>query len=317
MQQWAGISKLLYLSKQEIALLCASSLCIFDELSIFFSIYFCFPLRCVMSELILSRMFIISVACFLLLGSDVTGVLYVNTTVGESTVLPCNLMLPATTDLKHLRFYWQDEREQVLYSFNEGKEMPEHVNKLYRDRITAFPQDMTGGNISVKFEYPTLEDNHRVFRVFGAVFDSRGTKRFIIGHSEICQLTLHVAVPYEHISLTVNEETMTAVCTTRRGFPEPLVEWRLQNHSDNTQHLLDPQDVNTTAAPDPQDHLYSLTSTIVIPGGPYQSVACLVHNPTLNVTLIATHVLNKGEAERSRLSLAGALMVAAAAVLIY
>ncbi|XP_031145565.1 T-lymphocyte activation antigen CD80-like [Sander lucioperca] len=262
-------------------------------------------------------MFIISVACFLLLVSDATDVLHVNTTVGEFTVLPCILMLPATTGLKQLRFYWQDDRAYVLYSFNEGKEMPEHVNELYRDRITAFPQDMTGGNISVKLQYPTLEDNHRVFHAFAAVFASRGIKRYIFEHREICQMTLHVAVPYENISLTVNEETMTAVCTIQRGFPKPLVEWRLQSHSDNTQHLLDPQDVNSTAVQDPQDHLYSLTSTIVIPGGPYQSVACLVHNPTLNVTLIATHILNKGEAERSRPSLAGALMVAAAAVLIY
>ncbi|KAA8588442.1 hypothetical protein FQN60_001636 [Etheostoma spectabile] len=247
-------------------------------------------------------MFIISVACFLLLVSDATEVLYVNTTVGESPVLPCILMLPATTDLKLLRFYWQDDRAYVLYSFNKGKEMHEHVHELYRDRIAAFPQDITEGNISVKLENTTLEDNQRVFQAFGAVFDSRGRNRFEFEFRQICQMTLHVAVPYKNISLNVNKETMTAVCTTQRGFPKPLVKWRL-----HSQHLLDLQDVNTTALQDPHDHLYTLTSTIVIPGGPDPSVTCLVHNPTLNVTLIA--MLNNGEAETSRPSLAGALMV--------
>ncbi|XP_034742087.1 CD276 antigen homolog [Etheostoma cragini] len=253
-------------------------------------------------------MFITSVACFLLLVCDATEVLYVNTTAGVSTVLPCIMMLPATTDSKHLRFYWQDDRTYVLYSFNKGKEMHEHVHELYRDRIAAFSQDLTEGNISVKLENPTVEDDQRVFQAFGAVFDSR----FPFELRQICQMTLHVAVPYKNISLTVNEETMTAVCATQRGFPKPLVKWTL-----HSQHLLDPQDVNTTVMQDPQEHLYSLTSTIVIPGGPDPSVTCFVHNPTLNVTLIATRILNNGEAETSCPSLAGALMVAAAAVLIY
>ncbi|XP_045910471.1 CD276 antigen homolog [Micropterus dolomieu] len=252
-------------------------------------------------------MFIVLVAYFLLLVADATVVLDVNTTVGESTVLPCFLKTPTLTDLKNLRFYWQDEGKCVLYSFNEGKEMPEHVNELYRDRITAFQQDMIRGNISVKVKNITLKDNQKVFHVFAAVFDSEGIRRYILEHRKICQITLHVAVPYKNVSLTVNKETMTAVCTTQRGFPEPLVKWRL---SDKSQHLVDLRDVHTTAVQDPKDQLYSFCSTIDIHGG--RSVTCLIHNPTLNVTLIATHVLNKGEAERSLPGWAFGLVVAAA-----
>ncbi|XP_044073806.1 CD276 antigen homolog [Siniperca chuatsi] len=260
-------------------------------------------------------MFIVLVAYFLLLVPDATVVLDVNTTVGESTVLPCILMTTTPTDLKTLRFYWQDERNYVLYSFNEGKEMPEHVNKLYRGRITAFPQDMIRGNISVKVKNLTLEDNQNVFQVFAAIFDTGSTRRYSLEHRKICHITFHVAVPYKSVSLAVNEETMTAVCTTQRGFPEPLVKWRLQHLSDNSQYFLDPRDVNTTAVQDPKDQLYNFSSTIDIPGGRYRSVTCFIHNPTLNVTLITTHILNKGEAERSLPGWAIGLLVATVVLL--
>lgn len=106
-------------------------------------------------------------------------------------------------------------------------------------------------------------------------------------------MTLLLTVAYERINLAVNEDTRTAVCT-HRGFPKPLLTWRLQNLSD-PQHFLDARDVHTTAVQDPQDHLYSLRSTVDISGGPYRSVTCLIHNPTLNVTLNTTHILNKGK----------------------
>ncbi|XP_059199292.1 CD276 antigen homolog [Centropristis striata] len=261
-------------------------------------------------------MFVVSVAYFLLLVSEATVVLDVNTTVGESMTFPCTLTIPATAALKNLRFYWQDKENCVLYSFNEGREMPNHVHKLYRGRVTAFSQEMIRGNVSVKLNNITLQDNQKVFEAFASVFESGGTKRYTVPHGKICQVTLHVAVPYKSVNLAVHEESMTADCTTKRGFPKPLVTWRFQHLYNKSQHLLDPRDVDTTAEQDPEDHLYRLKSTIEISGGPYQSVTCLIHNPTLNVTLIATHVLNNSEAEWSLPGWAGALIAAAAAVLI-
>ncbi|KAL7385309.1 hypothetical protein ABVT39_018976 [Epinephelus coioides] len=256
-------------------------------------------------------MLIVSVAYFLLLGSDATVVRNVNTTVSKSVVLPCILMTPAPVGLNNLRFYWQDEGKYVLYSFNKGEEKPAHVKELYQARVTAFPQEMIRGNISVKLRNITLEDNQKVFQAFAPVSDSRRKPSV----TPICQITLHVAVPYESARLTVNKEKMTAVCTTQRGFPKPWVEWRLHYLSDKSQHLVDQRDINTTAVQDPRDHLYSLRSTIHIPGDQYQSMTCLIYNPTQNETLITTHDLNKGEAEKSLPDWATALIVTVAVVL--
>ncbi|XP_070771389.1 ICOS ligand-like [Enoplosus armatus] len=251
------------------------------------------------------------VAYCLLFVPGATAAVEVNATVGQSVVLPCALVTAAPVDLKKLRFYWQDEGNYVLYSFNEGKERPEHVNELYRGRIAAFPEHMSGGNVSVKVKNVTLGDNQKLFQVFAAVFDSGGTRRYSLKHMEICQIAVHVAVPFKSVRLAVNDATRAAACTAHTGFPKPLVKWRLQHLFNNSLHLLDQGGVHTTTVQDPKDQLYSFSSTINIPGGRYESVTCVVDNPTLNVTVTATHVLNTGEAQRSPPGWAVGLMVAA------
>lgn len=62
--------------------------------------------------------------------------------------------------------------------------MQKGVNRSYLNRITAFPEAMRAGNISVRLHNVTLLDNQRVFRAY-ASNDGR--------MSEICQITLHVA----------------------------------------------------------------------------------------------------------------------------
>lgn len=137
----------------------------------------------------------LSITFLLFLVSDATGIPRVNTTVGKSTILPC-LMNTTITDLRNLRFYWQDENNKVLYSFDQGTEVPKYVDRLYRGRITAFHQDMRRGNVSIKLENTTMEDNNKVFDVFGKVF---GTMEY--GETnQICQLTLHVDGKEEHLT---------------------------------------------------------------------------------------------------------------------
>ncbi|XP_070832421.1 CD276 antigen homolog [Chaetodon trifascialis] len=233
---------------------------------------------------------------FLLLVPAAAVVLDVNATVGQPwVILPCTLMTETPTRLEDLLLYWQDDRQHVLYSYKKGNEMPEHVNRRYRDRITAFPLGMTAGNISVKLKNSALEDEGRVFQAFAALYNSRGARRYSSDLREICQITLHVAVPYSSVSVAVNEEARTAVCTAQRGFPEASLRWRAQDLHNNSQCFIDPKDVKTTTVQNSQDRLYSLNSTINIPGGRYRSVSCLIHNPTLNVTDSDTYVLNKGE----------------------
>lgn len=248
------------------------------------------------SNLQLSGMSAEFVTGFLLLVPAAAVVLDVNATVGQPwVILPCTLMTETPTRLEDLLLYWQDDRERVLYTYNKGNEIPKHVNRYYQDRITAFPLGMTAGNISVKLKNPTLEDEGRVFRAFAAVYDSRGLRRYSFEQSEICPITLHVAVPYNNVSVAVNEEAMTAVCTAQRGFPEASLRWRAQDLHNNSQYFIDARDVETTAVQSSQDRLYSLNSKINIPRGRYRSVSCLIHNPTLNVTDSDTYVLNKGE----------------------
>lgn len=235
------------------------------------------------------------VTSFLLLVPAAAVVLDVNATIGQPwVILPCTLMTETPTRSEDLLFYWQDDREHVLYNYNKGGEKSEHVNRLYVDRITAFPLSMTAGNISVKLKNPTLEDGGRVFQAFAARYGSRGARRYSSKLEEICRITLHVAVPYSSVSVAVNEEAMTAVCTTQRGFPEASLRWRAQDLHNNSQCFIDPKDVKTTAVQNSQDRLYSLNSTINIPRGRYRSVSCLIHNPTLNVTDSNTYVLSKG-----------------------
>lgn len=244
--------------------------------------------------------FLFSTAFSLLSVADAAGMPNaINTTVGESTVLPCRLMISTPLDLQKLRFYWQDGRNFVLYSFNKGEEKPDHVHEYYQDKITAFLQDMIAGNISVKLENPAFEDHQRVFKVYAKVFDDQAAGLNTFEPQLICQITLNVAVPYRNVSLEVNKEATTAVCTARKGFPEAFVKLRVQYLLNNSQHFLDPTDVSTTTEQDLTDRLYSLRTTMQIPKGHYQSMTCFIHNPTSNETLSDTYVLDKGEAVKN------------------
>ncbi|KAK5861505.1 hypothetical protein PBY51_022896 [Eleginops maclovinus] len=140
------------------------------------------------------------------------------------------------------------------------------------------------------------------------IFESRGTMSEG-ENNQICQMTLHVAAPYEDISLAVYDK-VTAVCTAQKGFPESSVSWRLQQLN-KSQHFLASSDVQTTAEQDPKDHLYRLRSTIQIHGGPYLSATCLIHNPTLNATQSHNYTLNHSGAERGPPALTAVLMMAA------
>nr|XP_046260571.1 CD276 antigen homolog isoform X2 [Scatophagus argus] len=249
--------------------------------------------------------------------ADAILVQNVNTSVGQSTLLNCTLMSRTPIGLKNLRFYWQDDRQLVLYSFNEGKEMPEHVDQLYGDRVTAFRQDMTTGNMSVLLKNPTLRDDQRVFKVFAAVFHTGTPRRYIHDHEQICEITLHVGVPYRNVSVALNEEREAAVCTAQGGFPEPLVTWKLQHLASDFQRSVDVKDVHTTAVQNHQDHLYSCRSTMNVTKGQDQAVTCFVHNPTLNETSAVRYTLNNGAAERSFPFWAGGLMNIALLVFVY
>ncbi|XP_078142035.1 CD276 antigen-like isoform X2 [Centroberyx gerrardi] len=236
-----------------------------------------------------------------------------NATVGESALLRCHLNTSAPIDPARLRFHWQEETDlSVLFSFNKGTETTVYEAESYRNRSAAFTQHMISGDISVRLDNVTLGDAGRSFWVFATLFNENETLER--EDKKICLTTVHVAVPYKKPSLTVNKEMMTAVCTTQGGFPEPLVTWSVQNLSDNSNRFLHPTQINTTAVRDAR-HVYSVTSTITIPGGEHLTLFCFIHNPTSNVTLTATTGnLSKGKKQQGLSS--GAVAGIVAAVLI-
>ncbi|XP_039883351.1 CD276 antigen homolog isoform X1 [Simochromis diagramma] len=217
---------------------------------------------------------------------------YVNTTITDSAVLECSIQNKNITDWSNVRFYWQDNRDFVLYSYNEGRKMAEHVNDYYKHRVTAFPQDIIRGNISIIIKNLTLEDNERTFWAFAAVLDGSVMKKYHLEHTQICQVTLQIGVPYQNPRLDVNMKTMTAVCTTQGGFPAPEIQWVLLYTSSH--QSVESRNIQTTTMQNYHDRLYSSRSTLLIPAGPHEAVSCLIHNPTLNTTMRATDTFSKG-----------------------
>ncbi|XP_071383263.1 ICOS ligand-like [Centroberyx affinis] len=216
-----------------------------------------------------------------------------NATVGESAVFRCHLNTSAPIDPARFRFHWQEERTRsVLFAFNKGRETTQYENESYRDRSKAVTQHMTSGDISVRLDNVTLGDDGTSFWAFATWFDENGTHER--EDKKICLTTVHVAVPYQKPSLTVNREMMTAVCTTQGGFPAPCVTWNVQNLSDNSNYFLHSKQINTTAVGDAQHGVF-VNSTINIPGGEHLALSCFIHNPTSNVTLTANHLLSKGK----------------------
>lgn len=124
---------------------------------------------------------------FYILVSEAIFVYNVNSTIMDSALLGCSV--PVKTNLKNLRFYWQDERKAVLYSFNKGKTMFTHVKDPYLNRTTAFTQEMTKGNISVLVKNLTLGDNGRIFEAYAAVFNGSET---VMQTSKVCHANLYV-----------------------------------------------------------------------------------------------------------------------------
>ncbi|XP_030614718.1 T-lymphocyte activation antigen CD80-like [Archocentrus centrarchus] len=254
--------------------------------------------------------FLLGLLFTLLFVSDSKLVHSVNTTIMDSALLLCRTS-EKITDLRNLRFYWQDDRKKVLYSFNKGEEMPGHISDRYLKRVSAFPQDMITGNISVLLNNLTLEDNGRIFEAYTTVFT--GSETTILQTTQVCQINLYVTVPYKDIRLAVHTDTMTSVCTVHGGFPAPEIYWTA--HHNGSESLVDPRDVHTTTAQDPESLLYTSSSTLHIPAGPHQALTCLCHNPTLNATLNTTYTLSKGAAVWSLPGRSAGLTVAAALLL--
>ena len=86
----------------------------------------------------------------------------INVTVDHSILLPCQVKFSTRPiNLKNLYVYWQDNNEKVLFHYDEGKVLSENQNNLYKNRITASENNLAFGNISIKMERLTIQDNSK------------------------------------------------------------------------------------------------------------------------------------------------------------
>lgn len=99
-------------------------------------------------------------------------------------------------------------------------------------------------------------------------------------------------MPYKHLKLAVNTKTMTSVCTLHGVFPAPEIRWTI--HYNHSESLVESKHVHTKTEQDPENYLYTSSSTLHIPADHYRAITCLCHNPTSNTTLNATYTLSKG-----------------------
>lgn len=85
---------------------------------------------------------------------------------------------------------------------------------------------------------------------------------------------------------------MTSVCTLHGVFPAPEIRWTI--HYNHSESLVESKHVHTKTEQDPENYLYTSSSTLHIPADHYRAITCLCHNPTSNTTLNATYTLSKG-----------------------
>ena len=86
----------------------------------------------------------------------------INVTVGHSVLLPCQVNFSTQPiDLKNLSVWWQDNNDKVLFSYDEGKVWSTNQDNLYTNRTTASENNLAFGNISIKMEDLTIQDNSK------------------------------------------------------------------------------------------------------------------------------------------------------------
>ncbi|XP_046903519.1 CD276 antigen homolog isoform X2 [Hypomesus transpacificus] len=208
------------------------------------------------------------------LGLTVGWTHQINVTVDHSILLPCQVKFSTRPiNLKNLYVYWQDNNEKVLFHYDEGKVLSENQNNLYKNRITASENNLAFGNISIKMERLTIQDNSKT--VCAYYKEKIGEQNLV---KCVCKSTIFVSVPFLKPELSVNNTAMLASCTTRGGFPQPELTWNhtFQNTSNN--RIMKRSEAGNTIRTVEQNGTYLVESAVTVTGS--LSVTCRVTNPT-------------------------------------
>ncbi len=93
-----------------------------------------------------------------------------NATVGGSVLISC--VLPVSETKLSLRwFFWQeDNSENISYHWDiDGKTRP--VSDKYKNRCSAFSPEFSSGNISIRLDNVTVEDDQKIFWAWVSLYD--------------------------------------------------------------------------------------------------------------------------------------------------
>ncbi|XP_036965158.1 uncharacterized protein LOC119025577 isoform X3 [Acanthopagrus latus] len=200
--------------------------------------------------------------------------------VGGSVLIPCSL--PGNP----LSFYWQeDQSSDQLCHWDNGKTLP--ACDKYKGRFQVFNSEFSSGNISIRLDNISPEDDQKTFVAF-VKFDKQ------MPPEERCRSRLQVSAPYQDLVLMVKDTTNSATCSARGGYPAAQVSWKGLNRSSDEE--LDLQDAETFLQLDPTEKTFSFTSSVNVRG--LKSVTCIIYNPHSNKTITRTEKIDTGENDK-------------------
>ncbi|XP_035248684.1 CD276 antigen-like [Anguilla anguilla] len=218
-------------------------------------------------------------------GRAKTDVPVVTAVFGQGVVIPCSTRDPPTR-ISGSRIYWQGSNprrsknpkkdSEVMLVYNGGKVEDHLQTPLYRNRTSLFPDRLRHGNFSLKIDPVKTEDNQTRVVV---QYEKRPSS-----FEPICQAAIRVTARYQkpavNLSCTQRAGLVEVTCDTQGGFPEPIVNWSLQNHT-----LLHSQEVERTVKPDPRNGTFIVHLTVLLNASEGQTFTCFVTNPALQETL--------------------------------
>ena len=106
--------------------------------------------------------------------------------VGGSVLIPCSL--PGYPhNLKW--FYWQED-EYLVFHWDGGKTIPVQNNK-YKDRYQVFNSEFSSGNISIRLDNISPEDDQKTFFAYVKFYDEQ--KKVFKHPEEWCRSMLQVS----------------------------------------------------------------------------------------------------------------------------
>ncbi|XP_075704680.1 T-lymphocyte activation antigen CD80-like, partial [Rhinoderma darwinii] len=188
--------------------------------------------------------------------------------VGHSVNMQCVVPVPNITQWGTLRLFLQrrvpNSDPQVVFSFSNGQEQPDHQNWSYKNRCRLSKDNLT---LSLSHISPSDEGEYDC-TVF--LLKSRGYELEYKGH-----LLLSIWADYSRPQLSLFPgragAVHTAVCSSNGGYPKGDVEWII-----NPDHLNIRNTTKTLAVSTPQTLLYNVSGRLTVPESAMGSIYCCV-----------------------------------------